>query len=64
MAVRERQNLLGSDPRTFSVKFSSDDYKTLEDYAWNNRVTLAAAVRALCLKALAAENAKTTDAAE
>ena len=54
MAVRER-NKVGEGYKSFSSRMPADTYKDLNDWAWENRLTLAAACSELLQKALKAE---------
>ena len=55
MAARERQTGLGGG-RAFTARIPYENYKEIEDYAWERRLTFAAAVSHLLLKAIAIEN--------
>ena len=54
MAVRERGKG-GEGYHSFSSRMPADTYKDLNDWAWENRLTLAAACAELLQKALHAE---------
>lgn len=54
MAVRERGKG-GEGYHSFSSRMPADTYKDLNEWAWENRLTLAAACAELLEKALRAE---------
>jgi hypothetical protein len=55
MPVLKRQESLGARV-AFTSRLSGEKYKELEDFAWNKRLTLAAAIARLLDKALKAEH--------
>ena len=55
MAVQERQKR-GESYKGFSARLPETQYNKLEDYAWNNRISLARAISILIEIALNTEN--------
>jgi len=55
MAVQERQDR-GAEYKCFSSRVPSDIYNTLNDWAWEHRLSLAKACSVLLSKAMDAEN--------
>ena len=66
MAVRERAKNSGGPFHSFSSRMPEAVYKDLNDWAWEQRLTLAAACGILLKKALATERGEdyTTESGE
>ena len=58
MAVQQKQKR-GETYKGFSARLPEFQYKKLEDYAWNNRISLAHAISILIDRALNMENQNT-----